>query len=159
MRPLTLAFATLLCAAAAGARAETLTVPTRTLTEAGAEVVLRTAREAALRLKAPAAIAVVNRDGMLLAFVRMDDVRSGSGELAIGKARAAALMERPTEELEENVAKGRTALATAGLTALRGGAPIVIDGVQVGAVGVAGRVKEQDAQVAAETAARIAALR
>jgi glc operon protein GlcG len=123
-----------------------------TLSEAGAARVLHEAESRAIAGKAPAAIAIVDPSGLLLAFVRMDGTRPGSIELAIGKARSAALMRRPTSELEENVAKGRTALATEGLTALRGGAPIIIHGACVGAVGVAGLNKDQDASIAAEVA-------
>jgi glc operon protein GlcG len=82
----------------------------------------------------------------------MDGVRPGSIELAIGKARSAALMRRPTAELEENVAKGRTALATEGLTALRGGVPVIVHGTCVGAIGVAGLSKEQDTAIATDVA-------
>jgi glc operon protein GlcG len=142
---------------AGAAHGQPLTRPAPTLSEHGAAAVVEAARQAALRAHASAAIAVVDPEGLLLAFIRMDDVRPGSVELAIGKARAAALMQRPTAELEENVAQGRVGLATAGLTALRGGAPLVVDGDYVGAVGIAGRVKEQDAQIAAEVAAGVSA--
>jgi glc operon protein GlcG len=101
----------------------------------------------------PAAIAVVDTDGLLMAFVRMDEVRPGSVELAIGKARSAALMQRPTAELEANVASGRVGLATAGLTALGGGAPLKIGGSTVGAIGVAGTKKEDDVTNSAAVAA------
>ena len=129
-----------------------LTRDIKVLTHAGAQAALQTAEKAATEMNAPAAIAIVNQDGLLLAFDRMDGVRAGSTDLAIGKARAAALLERPTSELEENVAKGRVGLATVGLTALRGGAPLVVDGMVVGAVGVAGKDKDQDAQIANLTA-------
>ncbi|HVJ51142.1 MAG TPA: heme-binding protein [Aliidongia sp.] len=122
------------------------------LTRAGAQSALQAAERLATESHDPAAIAVVDADGQLLAFDRMDDVRSGSGDLAIGKARSAALMQRPTEELEANVASGRVGLATAGLTALRGGAPLKVDGIVVGAVGIAGRSKEDDARTAAAVA-------
>lgn len=134
------------------AEAAPLVAPVPGLTEAGAARVLHEAETRALASGAPSAIAVVDGSGMLLAFARMDDVRPGSIELAIGKARSAALMRRPTTELEANVAAGRTALATEGLTALRGGAPIVIGGACVGAVGVAGKDKDKDAQIAADVA-------
>ncbi len=123
-----------------------------TLSEAGAARALHEAESRALSGNTPSAIAVVDGSGMLLAFVRMDGVRPGSIDLAIGKARSAALMRRPTSELEDNVAKGRTALATEGLTALRGGAPIMIRGACVGAIGVAGLNKDQDAAIAAQVA-------
>ena len=151
-----LSVALLLCLAvpsAAFAQAEPLTRPTSVLTHAGAQAALRTAEPLSAEAGDPAAVAVVDIDGLLLAFDRMDRVRPGSVELAIGKARSAALLQRPTEELEANVASGRVGLATAGLTALRGGAPLKLNGVNVGAVGVAGDKKEDDARTAAATAA------
>ncbi|MDE1914544.1 MAG: heme-binding protein [Sphingomonadales bacterium] len=134
------------------AHAAPLVTQAPTLSEAGAARALHEAESRAVSADAPSAIAIVDGAGMLLAFVRMDGVRPGSIDLAIGKARSAALMRRPTVELEENVAKGRTALATSGLTALRGGAPIVMDGVCVGAVGVAGTDKDKDAALAFQVA-------
>jgi glc operon protein GlcG len=130
-----------------------LTRPSLALTQAGAQSALRMAERLATQARDPAAIAVVDADGVLLAFERMDDVRPGSGDLAIGKARSAALMQRPTEELEANVAAGRLGLATAGLSTLRGGAPLKVGGLVVGAVGLAGIRKEDDARSALAVAA------
>lgn len=145
--------ASALCATAAQAGPLVTTAPT--LTAAGAARALGEAQARAVAGNAPSAIAVVDGSGLLLAFVRMDGVRPGSIDLAIGKARAAALMRRPTSELEDNVSNGRVALATAGLTALRGGAPIMVHGACVGAVGIAGISKEQDAAIASEVAATL----
>jgi glc operon protein GlcG len=132
---------------------EPATRPSVALTQAGAEAALQAAERLARQMNDPAAIAVVDTDGLLMAFVRMDEVRPGSVELAIGKARSAALMQRPTAELEANVASGRVGLATAGLTALGGGAPLKIGGNTVGAIGVAGIKKEDDVTNSAAVAA------
>jgi glc operon protein GlcG len=126
------------------AASQPATRPSAALTQAGAEAALQAAERLARQANDPAAIAVVDTDGLLMAFVRMDGVRPGSIELAIGKARSAALMQRPTAELEANVAAGRVGLATAGLTALGGGAPLKIGAETVGAIGVAGFKKEND---------------
>ncbi len=136
------------------AAAAPLTRTQPALTEAGARSILEAAEQLSAGAKDPAALAVVDSDGRLMAFVRMDEARPGSVDLALGKARSAALMRRPTEELEENVAAGRTALATSGLTALRGGAPIWVDGVVIGAVGVAGLKKEDDERTATAISAK-----
>lgn len=120
------------------------TRPSAVLTQAGAEAALQAVERLAGQANDPAAIAVVDSDGLLMAFVRMDGVRPGSVELAIGKARTAALMQRPTAELEANVATGRVGLATAGLTALGGGAPLKVGEETIGAIGVAGLKKEDD---------------
>lgn len=132
---------------------EPATRPSAALTQAGAEAALQAAERFARQANDPAAIAVVDTDGLLMAFVRMDGVRPGSVELAIGKARSAALMQRPTAELEANVAGGRVGLATAGLTALGGGAPLKVGAETVGAIGVAGVKKEDDLANAAAVAA------
>jgi len=129
------------------------TVNVMTLDQAGAQTVLQAARERAQQRSAPSAIAVVDPAGDLLAFQRMDDVRPASAELAIEKARTAARLQRPTEEIEDNINRGRTAFVTAGIAALRGGVPIRVDGKVVGAVGVAGLSKETDTEIANTAAA------
>ena len=129
------------------------TVNVMTLDQAGAQTVLQAARERAQQGNAPSAIAVVDPAGDLLAFQRMDGVRPASAELAIEKARTAARLQRPTEEIEDNINQGRTAFVTAGIAALRGGVPIRVDGKVVGAIGVAGLSKETDTEIANTAAA------
>jgi glc operon protein GlcG len=135
--------ATVLCLSV---RAQTINV--MVLDQAGAQTVLRAARESAQQRNAPSAIAVVDPAGDLLAFQRMDGVRPASVDLAIGKARTAARLRRPTAEIEDSINQGRTALTTANIPALRGGVPIRVSGEVVGAVGVAGLSKESDTGIA-----------
>jgi glc operon protein GlcG len=127
-------------------RAQTINV--MVLDQAGAQTVLRAARESAQQRNAPSAIAVVDPAGDLLAFQRMDGVRPASVDLAIGKARTAARLRRPTAEIEDGINQGRTAFITANIAALRGGVPIRVTGEVVGAVGVAGLSKETDTEIA-----------
>ena len=134
-------------------RAQTINV--MTLDQAGAQTVLQAARESAQQRNAPSAIAVVEPNGDLLAFQRMDGVRPASADLAIEKARTAARLQRPTAEIEDNINRGRTAFVTAGIAALRGGVPIRVNGEVVGAVGVAGLSKEIDAEIANTAAAAL----
>ena len=143
---------TLFCFSAA---AQTINVAT--LDQAGAQTVLQAARESAQQHNAPSAIAVVDPAGDLLAFQRMDGVRPASADLAIEKARTAARLQRPTEEIEDNINRGRTAFVTAGIPALRGGAPIRVNGKVVGAVGIAGLSKETDTGIANIAAAVLGA--
>jgi glc operon protein GlcG len=135
------------------ARAQTMEIIT--LDQAGAEKVLQAARQGAERRNAPSAIAVVDPAGDLLTFQRMDGVRPASADLAIEKARTAARLRRPTEEVEDNINRGRTAFVTAGIAALRGGVPIRVNGQVVGAVGVAGLSKETDTGIANAAAAAL----
>ncbi len=135
------------------ARAQTMEIIT--LDQAGAEKVLQAAKQSAERRNAPSAIAVVDPAGDLLTFQRMDGVRPASADLAIEKARTAARLRRPTEEVEDNINRGRTAFVTAGIAALRGGVPIRVNGQVVGAVGVAGLSKETDTGIANAAAAAL----
>jgi glc operon protein GlcG len=153
MLKLSLAIGLLAAVFSSSANAQTIQV--RSLDQAGAESVLQAAKETAEKRKAPSAIAVVDPAGDLLAFERMDDVRPASAELAIEKARTAARLQRPTEEVEDSINRGRTAFVSTGLVSLRGGMPIVVGGDVVGAIGIAGRSKEIDSEIAKEVAATV----
>jgi glc operon protein GlcG len=144
-----------LLAAVFSLSASAQTIQVRSLDQAGAESVLGAAKGTAEKRRAPSAIAVVDPAGDLLAFERMDDVRPASAELAIEKARTAARLQRPTEEVEDSINRGRTAFVSAGLVSLRGGMPIVVGGDVVGAIGIAGRSKEIDSEIAKEVAATV----
>jgi glc operon protein GlcG len=134
------------------------TINVMTLDQAGAQVVLQAAKESVQQRHAPSAIAVVDPAGDLLAFERMDRVRPASADLAIGKARTAARLQRPTAEVEDNINQGRTAFVTANIAALRGGMPIRVAGEVVGAVGIAGLSKERDVDIANTAAAALGSL-
>jgi glc operon protein GlcG len=131
------------------------TVSVTVLDQAGAQTVLQAAQESAQQRNAPSAIAVVDPAGDLLAFQRMDGVRPASAELAIQKARTAARLQRPTAEIEDNINQGRPAFITADIMALRGGMPVRVKGVVVGAVGIAGLSKETDTEIATTAAAAL----
>jgi glc operon protein GlcG len=137
--------------------AQAQTISVTVLNQAGAQTVLQAAKDSAQRRNAPSAIAVVDTAGDLLAFQRMDNVRSASADLAIEKARTAARLQRPTAETEESINEGRTAFVTANIMALRGGMPVLVNGEVVGAVGVAGLDKDTDTEIAETAAAALSA--
>jgi glc operon protein GlcG len=98
---------------------------------------------------APNAIAIVDHGGFLIYFERMDNTQLGSVEIAIEKARSAALYRRPSKVFEEALAGGRTAiLALRGAMPIEGGLPLVSGGKIVGAIGASGGTAQQDGQVA-----------
>jgi uncharacterized protein GlcG (DUF336 family) len=98
---------------------------------------------------APNAIAIVDHGGFLIYFERMDNTQLGSVEIAIDKARSAALFRRPSKVFEDALAGGRTAiLALRGATPVEGGLPLVSAGKIVGAIGASGGTSQQDGQVA-----------
>jgi uncharacterized protein GlcG (DUF336 family) len=132
------------------------TADRKVITLDGAKAILTAAEAEASKNKWPVAIAVVDESGNLIAFHKVDDTQIGSIDIAIGKARTAARMKRPTKALEDAVAGGRTVmLAVEGLTPLEGGVPVVLDGRVIGAVGVSGVTSQQDAQVAQAGAAAL----
>jgi glc operon protein GlcG len=121
----------------------------KALTLDGAWRIMAAAEAEAVKNKWTVAIAIVDEAGDLVAFHKLDDTQAASIDVAIGKARTAARMKRPTKALEDAVAGGRTVLlGVDGLTLLEGGVPITVGGRVIGAVGVSGVTSQQDAQVA-----------
>lgn len=94
-------------------------------------------------------IAVVDDGGHALGLLRLDDAAPVSAEIALGKARTAALGRRDSEGYEDMINQGRTAFVSAPLPVmLTGGVVLRIDGQVIGAVGVSGVRPEQDAETA-----------
>jgi glc operon protein GlcG len=95
------------------------------------------------------AISIVDNHGLPIYFERMDDTQTGSVEIAVDKAKAAAMFRRPTKAFEDGIAKGRTALlGLRGATPIEGGLPIMAGGKVVGGIGVSGANADQDAAAA-----------
>ncbi len=124
------------------------------LTLEGAQLVLAAAQARAVEIKVPMDIAVVDDGAHLLAFARMDGAKLSSVEIAIRKAQGAAIRRLPTapartgEEVNVVLSMG-LALATEGRQIpVRGGLPLLVDGVCVGAIGVSNGTEDQDVDVA-----------
>jgi uncharacterized protein GlcG (DUF336 family) len=114
---------------------------------------LQTAREAAEKLGVPVNVAIYDDGANLKAFVRMDGAFLGSADVAMNKARTAALFGFNTEALYDFVKPGGTSpgfdRSNGGLTVFPGGIPIKSStGQLIGAVGVSGGAVEQDYLVA-----------
>ncbi|HKN75938.1 MAG TPA: heme-binding protein [Candidatus Acidoferrum sp.] len=141
------------------ARAQTPTqAPTQAPSPYGANVSLENARKAAAPALAEAeknhwnmAVAIVDTSGNLVYYEKMDNTQLGSANVAIEKARTAALFKRPTKAFQDILAAGGDGLRVLtlkGVTAVEGGIPLVMDGKIVGAIGVSGAASSQDAQCA-----------
>jgi len=138
---------------AASARATEI-VERKALTLDGARRAIATAVAQAHKNHAGGVIAVVDDGGNLMALERVDGTFAAGANISIGKARTAALFQKPTRAFEEIIAKGRTAMvALNDFTPLQGGVPIAIDGQIVGAVGVSGAASAQQDEELAMTAA------
>jgi glc operon protein GlcG len=124
----------------------------------GAPVSLENAKKAAEGAVAEAhknnwtiAVAIVNPDGGLIYFEKLDNTQNASGQVAINKARSSAIYKRPTKSFEDQLAGGGDGLRVLrleGAIPVEGGVPLVIDGKIVGAIGVSGATSAQDLQCA-----------
>ena len=97
------------------------------------------------------AVAVVDPNGTLVYYEKMDNTQIGSANVAIGKARSAALFKRPTKAFQDALAGGGAGMRVLGLEGVvpvEGGIPIIADGKIIGAIGVSGVQSHQDGQVA-----------
>ncbi|MGE0846590.1 MAG: heme-binding protein [Flavobacteriaceae bacterium] len=124
------------------------TKPHLRLTLEGAQKILAAAVAKAHEMKLPQCIAIVDGGCNLLAFYRMDGAKILSIESSIRKARSAANSGGATGHIPDELAT-RLAHATSGqLVNLKGGLPIVVDGIVVGGIGVGSQTGEQDLEVA-----------
>ncbi|EJJ29962.1 GlcG/HbpS family heme-binding protein [Rhizobium sp. CF142] len=110
----------------------------------------------------PANIAVLDAGAHMKAFVRMDGALLGSIDIAVNKARTAALFSMRTEAIGEFCKPGGTSFGleqtNGGLVVFAGGIPLT-DGrkIVIGAVGVSGGAVAQDLEIAQAAAAALAA--
>lgn len=111
-------------------------------------VALQAAAAKAREIGTPQCIAVVDRGGHLLAFLRMDGAKVLSQYSATQKAATAASSAAPSGEVAEPLAAGLAAATQGRFTNLRGGLPILLEGHLVGAIGVGSGTAEQDLIVA-----------
>lgn len=137
----------------------------RSLTLEGAKSVIAATISEAKRLKAPGgSIAIVDEGGNLLALMRLDHTFAASANIAIGKARTAALFKKPTVVFEDVIKSGRTSMVALGgdlqnFTPLQGGIPLEWEGKVVGAIGVSGAASaQQDEELALAGAKALGAM-
>src|SRR5437016_8534510 len=110
------------------------------LTLEGAQLVLAAAQARAAEIKVPMDIAVVDDGGHLLSFARMDGAKLSSVEIAFAKAHCAAIRRKPTgpvrdgEQVNLVVSLGLAISSQGRPIPLRGGLPIEVDGICVGAI-------------------------
>lgn len=131
-------------------------VPDSPISVSVTHISLQGARQAIAAAQAEAArggwhisVAIVDTGGRLVAFARDDAAIGISPDVAIAKARTAALLQIPSKEFEDFINAGRPSfLATPGATPLEGGIPLCLNGTVIGAIGVSGAHGPNDTQVA-----------
>ena len=95
------------------------------------------------------AASVVDNHGFLVYYEKLDDTQTSSAQIAVDKAKAAAMYRRPTRAFADAIAKGGPAVMTLpGVIASPGGLPIFSGGKVIGGVGVSGVTGDQDEQCA-----------
>jgi uncharacterized protein GlcG (DUF336 family) len=115
-----------------------------------AKKIMVAAEAEAKRKNWPVAIAIVDTHGLLIMFQRLDQTQHGSVDVAIEKARTAAMFRRESKVFEEMIAQGGGGLKVLklpGALGVEGGLPIIIDGKVVGGIGVSGVKSTEDAEV------------
>ncbi len=104
------------------------------------------------------AVAVVDPNGTLIYYEKMDNTQIGSAKVSINKARSAALYKRPTKALQDALASGGAGMRVLGLedaVPVEGGVPLVSEGKIIGAIGVSGDTSDHDGICAQAGAATI----
>ena len=141
--------ATLLITLALAATASAQLTDKKALTLVAAKKMAAAAEAEAVKNNWRMVIAVVDDGGYLIYLQRTDETQAGSVDVAVQKAKSAAMFRRPTKVFEDAVAGGRNALlGLTGAVPIEGGVPIMLDGKLLGAVGVSGASAAQDGQVA-----------
>jgi glc operon protein GlcG len=124
-----------------------MTAPQTMLTLEGARRISAAAEAEARRNGWNVCIAVVDYYGNLLHFVRMDDTQASSNEIAVGKARTAAMFRRSTQVMAEAVATS-PGMVNFPAVPVQGGLPLLSGGKVVGGIGVSGVRSQMDEQIA-----------
>lgn len=132
------------------------------ITIAQAQAVIDAACARASALGVPAVISVIDGGCHLKAFQRMDGAPLGSIDIALGKARTAALFACNSEDVWEYCKPGAPApgleLSNGGLMTFAGGISLKSgDGAVLGAIGVSGGAVSQDQDIARAGAAAFSA--
>ena len=120
------------------------------ITLAQAKKVMAAAEAEADRQGWPVAIAVVDTHGVLVLFQRLENTQYGSVQVALDKAKTAALFRRESKVFQDLIAEGGAGLRILTLPdalPLEGGLPILVDGKVIGGIGVSGVRSDQDADV------------
>jgi glc operon protein GlcG len=93
-------------------------------------------------------VAIVDDGGFMLHLERMDGAAVTTAEVAVGKARTAALTRRPSKFFEDRVKERPGFLSFPAGLFIQGALPIMHENECVGAIGVSGVQSFEDEQIA-----------
>ncbi len=129
---------------------------TKALTADAVKSMLAAAESKAKQNKWPVSISIVDPNGDLLGFLKLDGASVGTVQVSQGKARTAARFGRSTKVYADRIANDTlNFLSVDGVYTLQGGLPILVGGRVIGAVGVSGATSAQDEEVSAAAIAAI----
>jgi len=94
------------------------------------------------------AIAITDDAGALWLLERVEGAGRITAAVALGKARTAAMMGRPSKMAEERAKERPGFLNFPDILPIQGGLPIIVQGECIGAIGVSGVQSHEDEQVA-----------
>jgi len=152
------AVALALAAATAAAAAQGVRTD-RNVSMAMANAIMNAAMEQCLKDGHHVSVAVVDRAGQMVAFLRGDNTAPHTAELARRKAYTARTFRRPSAEWAKRSSEGPLAAQRnlADVIALGGGLPINVGEETIGAIGVSGAPgQEKDEACAAAGIAKVA---
>jgi glc operon protein GlcG len=114
-----------------------------------AKVLMAAAEAEAMKRNWKMNIAVVDTNGELVQFERMEGAQIASVPISQGKARTAARFRRETRAFYNVAEAGHPYVSTLDptLVASPGGYPLVLDGKLIGAIGCSGGTGDQDAAI------------
>ena len=118
------------------------------LTSADVEKAQRACSAEAQKNKWIVSIAIVDDGGFMLHLERMDGAAVTTAEVAVGKARTAALTRRPSKFFEDRVKERPAFIAFPAGLFIQGALPIMHQDECVGAIGVSGVQSFEDEQIA-----------
>ncbi len=118
------------------------------LTSSDTKTMMAAALAEAEKNKWKVTVAIVDDGGFMLHLERMDGAALPTAEVAVGKARTAALTRRPSKDFEERVKERPAFIAFPAGLLIQGALPILHEGECVGAIGVSGVQSFEDEQVA-----------
>jgi glc operon protein GlcG len=126
-----------------------------TLTAEDAHKMMAACKAEAQKSNWKVAIAIVDDAGAPWLLERVEGAGRVTSQVALGKARTAAMMGRPSKFAEDRAKERPGFLNFPDILPIQGGLPILAQGEVVGAIGVSGVQSHEDEQVAS---AGIAAL-
>lgn len=103
------------------------------------------AQAKAKEMKIPLSIVVIDNDGHLIYFARMNGAGFATIDFARRKAHTALITGKSTKVIQDRVAQGHNALlALDGIFPVQGGLPIIVNGDIIGAIAASGAPAAKD---------------